>query len=132
MNNSKHSRGQHRGQWAVDTNRVLASIAAFVFLVAVALLASCSTSQKSAGPDAGAADTVTSAVPPFSTKEPQRYRALRTTTFTESAANTGAPVNETSSSSVLLARDGEKRREEFNVKGGGRIVFVESPAGRFV
>ncbi len=67
--------------------------------------------------------------PPFSTKEPDRYQAIRITTFT----GTGNTENSSSQSNqVLIARDGEKRREEYSAGSSGHIVYLEIPAGRFI
>jgi hypothetical protein len=70
------------------------------------------------------------ATPPFSTKEPDRYQAIRITSFTE----TTDAENSSSSQShqVLIARDGEKRREEYFGGGRGQIVYLEIPPGRFI
>ncbi len=135
MNNSKHLPGfwAYRLPRAKDAQRVRIRAVWFSLFVVAAVLttSACRPAQNSNSPSP-TTDTVVSAVPPFATKEPQRYQAVRTTTFNESSANGAPPVNETRSSSVLIARDGEKRREEFEVEGRGQIVYVESPAGRFV
>lgn len=74
-------------------------------------------------------DVVTS-TPPFATKEPDRYQANRTITFTE--AVTATPVNETRTTSVLIMRDGEERREEHEGGSVGAIVYLELASGHFV
>jgi len=33
---------------------------------------------------------------------------------------------------VLIARDGEKRREEYSAGASGQMVYLETPAGRFI
>lgn len=95
------------------------------------LLAACRGSQQSPNVSTGPVDTrkAASMTPPFSTKEPERYQAIRITTFT------GTPVEGSSSSQtnqVLIARDGEKRREEYSAGAIGQIVYLEIPAGRFI
>ena len=72
--------------------------------------------------------SVLSSTPPFTTKEPESYQATRTITVTNA---TGA-VNDTKVSKVVLARDGAKRREEYEAGTLGSIVYVETAAGRFV
>jgi len=72
-----------------------------------------------------------SSVPPFSTKEPDRYRATRIIIIENTNAEAGsAPV--TSTQSLLIARDGENRREEFNSGTDAMTVYLESSAGRFL
>ncbi len=73
-----------------------------------------------------------SSVPPFPTKEPERYQATRIVTFSETQSSLAhvSPVERTSR--VLIARDGEKRREEFFDGANETLVYLEIPAGRFV
>ena len=63
--------------------------------------------------------------PPFSTKEPDRYRAIRVTSFTTT------PGSE-NSNQVLIARDGQSRREEYPGGAMGQIVYLEIPSGNFI
>lgn len=63
--------------------------------------------------------------PPFSTKEPDRYRAIRVTSFT------ATPGSE-NSNQVLIARDGQSRREEYAGGSMGQIVYLEIPGGNFI
>lgn len=72
---------------------------------------------------------VTSNVPPFSTREPERYQAVRIVTFNESSSS-GTTMDRTSR--VSIARDGEKRREEYFIGAGETVVYLEVPVGRFV
>jgi hypothetical protein len=69
--------------------------------------------------------------PPFATKEPERYQATRTNTFTEMVTAPNS-VNETRTTTVLIMRDGEQRREEHEGGSVGSIVYLEVAAGRFV
>lgn len=70
--------------------------------------------------DASSSEIVTSLIPPFSTREPERYRAVRTITS-----------GSTQTTVVLIAREGNKRRQEYEVSGK-KIVYLEVPAGRFL
>lgn len=72
-----------------------------------------------------------SLVPPFSTKEPDHYQATRIITSVEyrNGAADGAP--ETVTTKMLIAHDGEKRREEYN-SAEATTVYLEIPTGRFV
>lgn len=72
---------------------------------------------------------VTSNVPPFATREPERYQAIRIVTFNESSP--GRLTTERSIK-VSIARDGEKRREEYFIGPVESVVYLEIPAGRFV
>jgi hypothetical protein len=76
-----------------------------------------------------AEQTAPSSVPPFSTKEPQRYQATQVVTSSETIAGiAAAPTTKT----VAIARDGEKRREEYQTETGESLVYLEKPDGRFV
>jgi hypothetical protein len=55
-----------------------------------------------------------SQLPPFATKEPQRYQATRITTSTYGSVG-DAP--EASSNRVFIARDGDRRREDYDLNG---------------
>ena len=71
-------------------------------------------------------------VPPFPTKEPESYQATRVSTFTEAASeqiDTAAPQRTTS---IMLARLGDQRREEYEAGSIGSIVYLETGGGRFV
>ena len=65
-------------------------------------------------------DTVVSSTPPFQTKEPERYHAVRTTTVVSAAGET--LVTKTS-----VTRDGEMRRQESD-----KVVYLDVPEGKFV
>ena len=99
---------------------------ALLFLLTLALAAaSCkradvSGNQNSA--NAPAASGKPSSVPPFATKEPERYQATQVMTGGE---------GDGSSSETFIARDGERRREEYG-EGAGRRVYIELPEGRYM
>ena len=69
-------------------------------------------------------DTVVASTPPFQTKEPERYRAVRTITAVNAEGQT--LVTKTS-----VARDGESRRHE-STSASKTIVYLEVPEGKFV
>ena len=83
-------------------------------------------------PDNGSADTrkAASNTPPFSTKEPERYQAIRITSITETGNGENSPSSQ--SNQVLIARDGARRREEYSAGASGQMVHLEIPAGRFL
>ena len=103
-----------------------------VFVCALTvLLPACRESQVPTNSNAGSADARKAAftTPPFSTKEPDRYQATRITSFSETnTENSLSPQ----SNQVLIARDGDKRREEYFAETNRQIVYLEIPSGRFI
>ncbi len=103
----------------------------FVSFLTVLVIPGCRSSQPSESPQPESVNQgIISAVPPFTTKEPERYQATRTVTFNEwtpGAATTRERINR-----VLIARDGNSRREEYFDQGGEQLVYLETSAGRFV
>jgi outer membrane lipoprotein-sorting protein len=69
-------------------------------------------------------DTTVSSTPPFQTKEPEHYRAVRTITAVNAEGQT--LVTRTS-----VARDGELRRHE-STSVAKTIVYLDVPDGKFV
>ena len=100
---------------------ILRLVAVCVVLLVVAACSSQNKNLRSATPSP---DTVVSTTPPFQTKEPERYRAVRTIT----AVNTEGQTLVTKTS---VARDGELRRHE-STSGAKRIVYLDVPEGKFV
>ena len=98
--------------------RALISVSLALFTI------SCRPQSSSVTNDNSTADTVVSSMPPFPTKEPDRYRATRTIAITNANGQTVTSKN-------VIARDGEKRRNESQV-GSKTIVYLEGPDGRFV
>jgi hypothetical protein len=96
------------------------------------MLPACRSSQEPPNSNAGPADSRKTAftTPPFSTKEPDRYQAIRITSFAETGSAENSSAWQTNQ--VLIARDGEKRREEYSAGASGQIVYLEVPAGRFI
>jgi len=90
--------------------------------VIVTLFCSCTTKRsESATPKPST--RVLSTTPPFKTKEPDRYQAVRSITFVDS--NGGAPIVTTAS----IARYGDLRRSEEN---GGRLVYLDLAGRSFI
>ena len=69
-----------------------------------------------------------SSIPPFSTKEPERYQATRVTTSVGGDAGQTPPTV----TKVLIARDGDRRREEYQTATNETLVYLETPQGRFI
>jgi len=100
--------------------RAAALIAVSVVVLAVA---SCRSQSESLTTESPSSDTVVSTTPPFQTKEPERYSAVRTITVVNAAGET--LVTKTS-----VARDGESRRHESTV-ATKTIVYLDVPEGKF-
>jgi hypothetical protein len=64
--------------------------------------------------------------PPFATKEPARYRAVRTITSFESGSDKPRVTT------TVIARDGSRRREEYDSTNGEKIVYLTTPGGAFI
>ncbi|MFZ0061959.1 MAG: hypothetical protein WAL47_07965 [Pyrinomonadaceae bacterium] len=77
-------------------------------------------------------DPDNSGVPPFPTREPETYQAMRIVTFSQSGPNNIESQTQVRSGKVFLARDGVQRREEFEVGESRSIVFLENVNGRFI
>ena len=93
----------------------------FLALVGTVLGSSCSSKSREITPN----NPTVSSIPPFRTKEPERYRAVRTVTSTDPAGNTRVIK-------TLIARSGNLRREETVYDNSASIVVLESDQGRFV
>ncbi len=105
------------------------TLALLLLLTLVLAAASCKRSgvsddsnQNSAG--APAASGAASSVPPFATKEPERYQATRVVT---SGGDAGGVESRT-----LIARDGDRRREEYAEGAGARVAYLQLPEGSYV
>jgi outer membrane lipoprotein-sorting protein len=68
---------------------------------------------------------LTTITPPFTTKEPARYRAVRTITSSDAGV-------ESRPTKTVIVRDGRMRREEYETAQGQRIVLLQIPAGTFI
>ena len=101
--------------------RARALIAVSVVLLAVA---SCRSQSETLTSDNPSPETVVSSTPPFQTREPERYRAIRTITTVNAAGE--SLVTKTS-----VARDGDMRRHE-STAASKTIVYLEVREGKFV
>ena len=100
----------------------------FLRLVAVCVvllaIASCRSQNESLTNATPSPDTVVSTTPPFQTKEPERYHAVRTITVVNAEGQT--LVTKTS-----VARDGDSRRHESTL-AAKTMVYLDVPEGKFV
>jgi len=101
--------------------RAGALVAVSVVLLAVA---SCRSQSETLTTENQSSETVVSSTPPFQTKEPERYSAVRTITTVNAAGET--LVTKTS-----VARDGDMRRHDSGVNSQ-KIVYLDVPEGKFV
>ena len=112
---------------------------AVLFLLTFLLItASCKKSevasnQNSNAEGAGGSGTEeTLATPPFATKEPEHYQALRViTSSTGSEANSRGAVDSLDSQ-TFVARDGDRRREDYQTPSGMKVSFLQLPNGTYV
>ncbi len=92
--------------------------------VSMVLLVACRSQNESLTNVTPSPDTAVSSTPPFQTKEPERYRAVRTITAVNAEGQ--SLVTKTS-----VARNGESRRHESTV-ASKMIVYLDVPEGKFV
>ena len=95
----------------------------YTFLIGLLLLSSCSSRPTPQG-NSESNELIVSSTPPFQTKEPQHYQAIRTITFTDSS---GVAITQ----KTTIARSEIFRREETE-NNDSTVVFLESDKGRFV
>lgn len=97
---------------------------ALIAVSLVLLTISCRPQSNSTSNENSTTDVVVSTTPPFQTKEPDRYRAIRTLTVVTANGQTVTTRN-------LIARDGDLRRAESQV-ASKTIAYLETPEGKFV
>lgn len=68
--------------------------------------------------------------PPFSTKEPERYQWTRVITGIV-GADKGAAAEPAVSQSVFMARDGDRRREDYELLQGVKLTVLRLPEGSY-
>lgn len=106
-----------------------------LFLLTLTLLAaSCKKpdvtgNQAGTNGNANGATEATSLTPPFSTKEPERYQATRVIT---SSVDGEAAANGAQGSQTFIARDGDRRREDYESSAGEKISYLQLPNGSYV
>ena len=112
---------------------------ALIAIYALAFLTAGAACKRSGGDNnsnntnnsAGAADD-TSQTPPFSTKEPERYQWTTVTTVSVSDGSQPAEGSiNTTTSRVVVTRDGELRREDYELTPGVKISYLQLPEGRY-
>lgn len=96
-----------------------------ITIILVTLAASCSSKRGEPGVESATNSKVVSSTPPFQTKEPNRYQAIRAVSFAPASGS------EPTVTRNVIAKDGEMRREE-ETGGSRRVVYLDLPTGRFL
>ena len=94
-------------------------------LIGLVFISSCRSENDRPALQSSPNDLITSSTPPFQTKEPERYQAVRTITF-------NGPGREPVVTRYQIARNGSMRREEDEAGGDRRVVYLDLPDGQFV
>lgn len=118
-----------------ETQCVRNGIISLCLLTLLLTIASCKWSgtvdnQNEGAANANSANLETSSTPPFATKEPERYQAVRiiTSTINGASADNAPPVD---SKKTVITRDGDKRREDYQTEGG-TVSFLQLPEGLYL
>ena len=99
-----------------------------VSLVLVLILVSgCNRSEST--PPTRDSESVVSSLPPFKTKEPERYRAKRITTSEEYRSGSSQTASRTTT--TFIFRSGVNRREEYESENE-KLIYLENVNGRFI
>lgn len=85
--------------------------------------------QNAADAKAGAANEATAATPPFATKEPERYQAVRVIRGEGGASDLS---KDAAGERTRIARDGERRREDYEPAAGEKFSYLQLPEGIYV
>ena len=108
------------------------TLVAFLVLTISAAGASCKRTrvENSANTNATSEADDTVQTPPFSTREPERYQWTRVITGV-AAGNTAATGEPAVSQSVFMARDGDRRREDYEILQGVKLTVLRLPEGSY-
>ena len=97
---------------------------ALLLVFGIALVLSCSSKSRTATDGANSTDQIISSTPPFQTREPEHYTAVRTITFTNSTGKSFV-------TKTVIARYDHLRREEME-SGSQELVLLDSDQGRMI
>jgi outer membrane lipoprotein-sorting protein len=95
-----------------------------LLMFGIALGSACSSKWRPATEGANSSDQIIASTPPFQTKEPEHYQAVRTITFTDSSGRSFV-------TKTVIARYEELRREEME-SGSHELVLLDSDQGRVI
>ena len=106
------------------------AILLFLVLTISAAGASCKRKSVEMAANSNATSEVddTSTTPPFSTREPERYQWTRVITGVVAGDKAGEPAV---SQTVFMARDADKRREDYEILKGVRLTVLRLPEGSY-
>jgi hypothetical protein len=111
-------------------NATALALSAFLVLTISVAATSCKRTRTeppaNSGAPAGAEEMATT--PPFSTREPERYQWTRVITGVAGGNNAGEP---TVSQSVFMARDADRRREDYEILQGVKLTVLRLPEGSY-
>ncbi|MEP6708230.1 MAG: hypothetical protein ABJC05_11960 [Pyrinomonadaceae bacterium] len=111
---------RHRARWIIFATVVLLALGGLIYWT---------QHRQKRPPPAGSSQLAqVFTVPPFATKEPERYQATRISTSSNMAS--GSDATQASSSRILIARDGAKRREDYDL-GGFSVSYLELPPAHY-
>jgi outer membrane lipoprotein-sorting protein len=109
-------------------------LARLLLLTLLVTIASCKKSEVAGNGNAAAGNVsggAAASTPPFATKEPERYQAVRVITTSGGGAQAAATGDGTAGR-TLIARDGDRRREDYEAGAGERISYLQLPEGNYV
>jgi hypothetical protein len=111
----------------------LTLIIALLFLITSAACKQSGVENNSNTNSSSDAANVPSTTPPFSTKEPERYQWTSVTSVSlgDQATPAGAQGAQTNTTQVFIARDGDLRREDYELTPGTKVSFLQLPTGRY-
>src|SRR6201991_312794 len=117
--------GSHCWSNVCETRMRKQTIVAFMLAgLTLPILMGCSSSKNPSSESPGATEIVISSTPPFQTREPERYQTVR------SLVRTG-PNGESVTRTNVIARDGQARRDEYEL-AGKKVIYLEIGASRFL
>src|SRR5712671_314057 len=96
----------------------------FVFILAASVLPSCRSASNQPAASSTPDDKSVSSIPPFQTREPARYQAVRISTFSKASG-------ESVVTTTAIAKEGDTRRDEYE-NGGKKLVYLDLIEGRFI
>lgn len=97
---------------------------AILLVFGIALVSSCCSKWRPATESTNPSDQIIASTPPFQTREPEHYQAVRTITFTDSSGKSFV-------TKTVIARYEELRREEM-ASGSHELVLLDSDQGRVI
>lgn len=106
------------------------ALVAFLVLTIAAAGTSCKRTrmEQAANSDAAGEADYSATTPPFPTREPERYQWTRVITGVAAGDASGQPAV---SKAVFMARDADKRREDYEILQGVKLTVLRLPEGSY-